>query len=216
MTTQHNMPSSAMQNQSNYHQQFNEEDLNQRQGIMSIPYKSDQMAQSYNTQSSFPTLNQTVGLPELPRPQMNYSQNTAEYARLHMQQEHLRQQLAQQFIKDQEEKLLREQDHLKELIQHQKQQWYQLQHQKQAILNTATYSHANRPLIPEFSLTDLRNQNLLRHQNQISAQYNSHISNEQRYAPNVHSNGHLFAQTEASRKIAEQAHACTFNCYTSP
>ena len=50
-----NMPSNSMQNQSNYHQQFNEEDLNQRQGIRSTPYyKSDQMAQSYNTQSSYP------------------------------------------------------------------------------------------------------------------------------------------------------------------
>ena len=136
------------------------------------------MAHSYNTQSSYPTLNETAGLPDLPRPQMNYSQNTTEYARLHMQQEHLRQQLAQQFIKDQEEKLLREQDHLKELIQHQKQQWYQ-----QAILNTATHSHENRSLIPEFSLTDLKNQHLVHNQNQISAQYNSHISNEQRYVP---------------------------------
>ena len=79
MATQHNMPSSSMQNQSNYHQRFNKEDLNQRrgscslqifnaarhqrhidaaprQGIMSTLYKSDQMAQSHNTQSSYPTL----------------------------------------------------------------------------------------------------------------------------------------------------------------
>ena len=81
--------------------------------------------------------------------------------------------------------MLKEQDHFKELIQH----------QKQAILNTARYSHENRSLMPEFLLTDLRNQHLLRDQNQTSAQYNSHISNEQRYVPSFHGNGHLFAQT---------------------
>lgn len=126
--------------QNNRNQLLSADNSNKSQTIPSTQeHQPDIWAQTYSIPiSDCSSLKQTATTPVLHGlagqiTSTALPENTNEYATFNWQQEQLKQQLAQQLIRGQEEELLRRQHQITLMLHQQEQQWQQLQQQKQAM-----------------------------------------------------------------------------------
>ncbi|MCG8111917.1 MAG: retropepsin-like domain-containing protein [Candidatus Thiodiazotropha endolucinida] len=145
--SQGNISLNIGQNPSNNYQQYNGELMTQAANISATcsnaPYIGTQLIDmpisirpsEIQTETTPILQGSTNQIYTTPNVQGKYFQNASDYASLQWQQDQLQKQLAQQLIKDQEEKLLKQQQQLKEIFQQQQQQWQQLQQQKHTLFS---------------------------------------------------------------------------------